>query len=201
MCPIFLLNFGDPLASILFNLCPSVKKHLFVQLVAQQLFTVLAIFSRGLFFYPTDTTVMSCAYCTLYTKTSRGLNPTLKSGFEKYTMYRTHHHCFSKGRVHLRVISLAYCHSVSVHRQVFNFPWRRALCGDWGPLQLCTTHCVNNANSHVNSIWLLEYFGHFHAPSHHCPCSQNKLKKGCVQYSMLKESSWGREIGRFSIKL
>lgn len=64
----------------------------------------------------------------------------------------------------------------------------------------------NNANSHVNSIWLLEYFGHFHAPSHHCPYSQNKLKKGCVQYSVLKEPSWGKiykapEIGGFSIKL
>lgn len=49
---------------------------------------------------------------------------------KKYTMYRTHYHCSSKGRVHLRVIYLTHCHSVSVHRRVFNPSWKTALCVD-----------------------------------------------------------------------
>lgn len=68
-----------------------------VQLVEPQLFTVKAIFLWV--FPPCECTLQILQWChvhTLCTKSSQGLNPTLWSGFEKYTMYRTHHHCSSK---------------------------------------------------------------------------------------------------------
>lgn len=113
-----------------------------------------------------------CHVHTLFTKISGG--PTLKEYFLKSTPYTEYTIIVPPQEEFIWESFLLHSVTVSVSICVFLISPGRGLYVSIVDCCNHAQHTVNIANSHVNSIWLLEYFGHFHAPSR---CTVQHVKR------------------------